>query len=480
MAEWEITQPIDYSQNGDDIDAFSLKTKHTLEQIYLCLQQLRNNRAQAGLDGEAVPYEIRIDTTTGRIYMRNANNTDWILLGKVAPFLGMTAGSSIFGANDPSVNHLKRLVGELYLALSIAGLDTTGHDSISMELFLNGQEKIDTTSVAVSTVLIGGTSIVVPSFEDLILGGNYKLVGGRYSQDVKITGMEIIDGSNYVTLAEPVQYAFPSNGTTLKRSTGTVQNGYITGDNVVFVTEPMPLTNKATGEGTTIATVHLNVKHQNFSGAEITADVALIHEPFFVRNELIGIGTGVAQQVTLLHTDRISNYGFKLYFNAVEQETGYTFSPQNGQVEFTAPNGTIVTADYYYNWGEENFLPMTKTGLYCDSGNNNRATTQFVYEAVDENETGTIAILRLKLNRASGRVTNYHLDTATGSAQGYKLPHHAEEDTILISSENAVWNWNDDLDVLVVTAPEGEDLYVTYSYRAKPFKIDSFTVMLNE
>ena len=90
MADWTITRPIDYSPNGDDVDSFSQKVKYTLEQIYECLQVLRMNGAQAGLSGEANPYEIRIDTTTGYIYMRNADNTDWLLLGEVGNYFGIT------------------------------------------------------------------------------------------------------------------------------------------------------------------------------------------------------------------------------------------------------------------------------------------------------------------------------------------------------------------------------------------------------
>lgn len=93
MAIWEIpeSQLIDYSPNGDDVDSFSQKVKFCLEEIFKCLQHLHANGATAGLDDkEATPYEIRINTADGCIYIRNGENTEWILLGEVAPYYGIT------------------------------------------------------------------------------------------------------------------------------------------------------------------------------------------------------------------------------------------------------------------------------------------------------------------------------------------------------------------------------------------------------
>ena len=91
MAEWNVKTPIDYSPNGDDVDRFAQKSIATFEDIYEKLNKLRRNGATAGLDEvDTSPYEIRIDTTTGVVYMRDAANKKWIELGSAAPFWGIT------------------------------------------------------------------------------------------------------------------------------------------------------------------------------------------------------------------------------------------------------------------------------------------------------------------------------------------------------------------------------------------------------
>ena len=93
MAVWTIPndQRILYEPNGDDVDSFSQKVKYCLEEIFVCLRQLHTNGATAGLDDTAAsPYEVRINTVDNCIYMRNPDNTAWLLLGEVDNFFGIT------------------------------------------------------------------------------------------------------------------------------------------------------------------------------------------------------------------------------------------------------------------------------------------------------------------------------------------------------------------------------------------------------
>lgn len=92
MADWKVTSPVDYSPNGDDVDRFAQKSIATFEEIFEHLNDLRRHGAKAGLDeANTSPYEIRIDTTTDTIYMRDAANKKWYRLGSVAEFFGLTA-----------------------------------------------------------------------------------------------------------------------------------------------------------------------------------------------------------------------------------------------------------------------------------------------------------------------------------------------------------------------------------------------------
>lgn len=94
MAKWENNNPIDYSANGDDIDAFAQKSKATFEQIFTLLNKLRSNGAQAGTDiSDAVPYSFLIDTATETIYMPKMVNGQLALveLGDIDTYFGLTA-----------------------------------------------------------------------------------------------------------------------------------------------------------------------------------------------------------------------------------------------------------------------------------------------------------------------------------------------------------------------------------------------------
>lgn len=92
MADWKVTSPIDYSPNGDDVDRFAQKSIATFEEIFEHLNSLRHNGAEAGIDeSDTSPYEIRIDTTTDTIYIRDGANKKWYRLGSVDEFFGITA-----------------------------------------------------------------------------------------------------------------------------------------------------------------------------------------------------------------------------------------------------------------------------------------------------------------------------------------------------------------------------------------------------
>lgn len=89
---WEINSAnrIDYSPNGDDVGTAWPKAMAIFNQIFVYLNQLRNNNAVAGISESGTSaYETRIDTTTGTIYMRNAANTQWLMIGRVGDFMGI-------------------------------------------------------------------------------------------------------------------------------------------------------------------------------------------------------------------------------------------------------------------------------------------------------------------------------------------------------------------------------------------------------
>lgn len=443
MSEWEINDEdvIDYSPNGDDVKTFSLKVKRNIERIFSLLNVL--NDALTALTSE-----------------------------------------QLLMINNSSTNHLKRLVEELHLALSIAGLNTTGHDSLltKFDFTQNGWYTTgDNRTIHVTSAIKDNAKITVDSTDGLIIGGNYKLKSGDNIQVVKIKGINAGGVTNEVTLSEAVNFVPDLEGMTLIRNKLNVEGGNIlVDDECYFVTEPFVFINKSTGTRKSISTVHLNVKHQNIKDADISAEVALINNLKFVGGEVVGIGVGGTQQATLANTSKLQHWGFKLYFDGVEQSGGYVFSPSDGTITFNAPSGTLVTADYFYDWGEEVFRPMMNNGIYVDFQNNSRATTQFAYYGSTSSIVGNAAIIRITMKRGTGGISNETLGVSTGTTQGFKLAHQALESSIKVTPASASWTWHEGAGILTVNAPSQQNLSASYNYRSKIFYVDSFAVMFNE
>lgn len=94
MSEWEVSQPLDYSATGDDIDSASQKIIATFADVYDKLNRLRCHDAGAGTSvGDASAYSFKVDTsvTPAAIMCRNGDNTGWVQIGAVAENMGITA-----------------------------------------------------------------------------------------------------------------------------------------------------------------------------------------------------------------------------------------------------------------------------------------------------------------------------------------------------------------------------------------------------
>ncbi len=185
------------------------------------------------------------------------------------------------------------------------------------------------------------------------------------------------------------------------RSGGILSDGKIYGAGATMFTYPIAFVNTVTGASKSISRAHLIVKHQNVTGAEISTELALLNASF-VKGEVLAIGTGAEQTIQLAHPNEVTPYKFALYFDGAVQED-FSLEPLSGQVMFTAPNDAVVTADYFYDFGAENFVAMTKSATYPDSYNPNRATTEFVYDGA----AGNVATLMLTL----GAGENFWIDS---------------------------------------------------------------------
>lgn len=141
MADWEVKNKISYAPTGDDIDIFSLKVRDELELIYRLLNRLRRLDASAGDINDTVAFQLHADTASGRLLIRDAQNQNWIELGKL--------GQSFFGITPEDIGAVKNTgtIGAFYSG-NAADLPTTAgtHD-----IFYAFDEKRTSTLRAVPT-----------------------------------------------------------------------------------------------------------------------------------------------------------------------------------------------------------------------------------------------------------------------------------------------------------------------------------------
>lgn len=230
-----------------------------------------------------------------------------------------------------------------------------------------------------------------------------------------------------------------------------------------------------------IGRAHLMVKHPIVADTEIKAYVSIRKQPSYVYGEVIGTGDGQKHTVKLAHTEGLASHGFALYFDGVVQAAStYSFSPSDGQVTYTAPEGEPVTVDYIHEWSKEEWVEMKHDTQYPDKNDNNSVDDQFDYLAGEGDPTGSVGAVKVALTQNTGTVKNAELGIGTGEQQSFKLPHHAKAETIVVSPAEATWKWRDNTDVLLISAPKGEPITVSYSWAARTNYLESIACVFNE
>ena len=106
MTKWAVTNKIEYP--SDNIALFSQKTRDEFELIYNLLNRLRNLDASNGTPTDTEPYQLHIDKATSTLQARNADNSNWIELGKI--------GENYFGLTPENIGAVKNTgtIGAIY------------------------------------------------------------------------------------------------------------------------------------------------------------------------------------------------------------------------------------------------------------------------------------------------------------------------------------------------------------------------------
>ena len=151
------------------------------------------------------------------------------------------------------------------------------------------------------------------------------------------------------------------------------------------------------------------------------------------------------------------------------QTSAFDYNTGTSEINLIAAKGVSILASYDYDCGVENWHPMTvdfSQQPYFDGS----YMTRFSY-VLDDDFDASLANIRLRFNRPSGKVEDFSLGSATGKKQQIVLPHVAIADTIQL---NADFSYDFDTRVLTFVAPEGTNLAISYDWLGEKHKIYSW------
>ena len=129
------------------------------------------------------------------------------------------------GSQNSRINHLERLVGNLYQDIQAAGIDPDGYDNALFETFADGADEIDQTVVTVKSVVSGDDSIDVEDSSNLIIGAHYQLTDGEKTEEVQVKSINVSGSIKRVVLYENVKNQYTEGRTKLYRSSIAIYNG---------------------------------------------------------------------------------------------------------------------------------------------------------------------------------------------------------------------------------------------------------------
>lgn len=168
-----------------------------------------------------------------------ANRTEWLkakleaLKADVAAIGGNDKYNEIVamikaldaGSQNSRINHLERLVGNLYQDIQAAGIDPDGYDNALFETFADGADEIDQTVVTVKSVVSGDDSIDVEDSSNLIIGAHYQLTDGEKTEEVQVKSINVSGSIKRVVLTENVKNQYTEGRVKLYRSSIAIYNG---------------------------------------------------------------------------------------------------------------------------------------------------------------------------------------------------------------------------------------------------------------
>jgi hypothetical protein len=165
--DWETKYRITYSAASDEsIDSMSQKIIAEFDRIYELLARLRKFDASTGTDViDSVPYQLKVNTTTEEILIRNTANDSWYKIGKLADYFGITP--KLIGAvkNKGNIENLQMgneadkplaengIANDVYIACDTKKVFRHTGTAWELLLSLNFEELLGNTAVTTNDVV---------------------------------------------------------------------------------------------------------------------------------------------------------------------------------------------------------------------------------------------------------------------------------------------------------------------------------------
>lgn len=224
-----------------------------------------------------------------------------------------------------------------------------------------------------------------------------------------------------------------------------------------------------------LQTCYVIVRHSELFDSTITAYCNFMNEP--ARRDLIFLGNATgARQDLILGVDGVKDTGIdpstlELFAGDAALTDYIGFNTEISTVTINVKKNTPIYASYEYNHGMEVWNKMTAQYTQPYNDDENSYMTRFVYR--NDAAGKKVANVRISLKRKTGSVSAENLGTATGKKQLFTLKHMPKPSTIKFPNvTNPVdFSYDDDSNILVVTAKKGTELKCKYSWIGEPITI---------
>lgn len=173
-----------------------------------------------------------------------------------------------YASDKKRIDHLERLMGNIYLANEMANIYLDGYDGMIIEPFDDTAEEVDRVIAQVTSVVSGDDSIDVETASGLIIGAHYQLTDGEKIEEVQIKGINTSGKVQRVILYDNVKNQYTDGRAKLYRSSVAIYNGRAYGGGNTRTDEWTP--NKTFSGSNTATPMSATLNFDNSSAFELS------------------------------------------------------------------------------------------------------------------------------------------------------------------------------------------------------------------